>query len=125
MTLQTFQEHHSISVHPILLPLSFKGNQKVKDLPGVGHSSTQKLDSLNVVTCLDLQRISLQVLRREFGHKTGEMLYKYCHGEDDRELKIERERKSISAEINYAIRFQEVCPIFVCPFFLSTHTIYF
>ena len=61
-----------------------------------------------MVTCTDLQRISISVLRREFGQKTGEMLYKYCRGHDDRPLMVERERKSVSAEINYAMRFEEV-----------------
>ena len=87
--------------------IEFIGKQKVADLPGVGHALNQKLQSLNVVTCAELQRISMPVLRREFGQKTGEMLYKYSRGQDDRQLKIERERKSISAEINYAIRFKE------------------
>ena len=50
----------------------------------------------------------MTVLRREFGQKTGEMLYKFCRGQDDRQLKVERERKSVSAEINYAIRFSQV-----------------
>ena len=84
------------------------GKQKVAELPGVGFALNQKLQSLNVVTCAELQRISMSVLRREFGQKTGEMLYKYSRGQDDRQLKIERERKSVSAEINYAIRFTQV-----------------
>lgn len=79
-------------------------------MPGVGYALTQKLKSLMVITCTDLQRVSMSVLRREFGQKTGEMLFKYCRGKDDRQLKIERERKSVSAEINYAIRFVQVRP---------------
>jgi DNA repair protein REV1 len=86
------------------------GKQKVADLPGVGYALNQKLKSLMVITCTDLQRVSMSVLRREFGQKTGEMLFKYCRGKDDRQLKIERERKSVSAEINYAIRFVQVRP---------------
>ena len=88
------------------------GKQKVADLPGVGYALNQKLQSLNVVTCTDLQRISISVLRREFGQKTGEMLFKFSRGQDDRQLKIERERKSVSAEINYAIRFTQVRLVF-------------
>ncbi|KAJ7369380.1 deoxycytidyl transferase, partial [Desmophyllum pertusum] len=43
--------------------------------------------------------------KREFGPKTGLVLYQYCRGIDDRALRTERERKSVSAEINYGIRF--------------------
>ena len=76
-----------------------------------------------MVTCTDLQRISISVLRREFGQKTGEMLYKYCRGHDDRQLMIERERKSVSAEINYAMRFEEVRVVFTDTGL--SHSIYF
>ncbi|XP_028412709.1 DNA repair protein REV1-like [Dendronephthya gigantea] len=85
----------------------FIGKQEVADLPGVGHALNKKLKYLNVITCTELQSITMSVLRREFGQKTGEMLYKYSRGQDDRQLKVERERKSVSAEINYAIRFLE------------------
>lgn len=83
----------------------FMGSQKVNDLPGVGWSLGHKLETLGVLTCLDLQKFSLQMLQKEFGPKTGLLLYQYCRGVDDRALKIERERKSVSAEINYGIRF--------------------
>ncbi|XP_078373550.1 DNA repair protein REV1-like isoform X2 [Oculina patagonica] len=83
----------------------FMGSQKVKDLPGVGWSLGHKLQTLGVETCTDLQKFSSQALQREFGPKTGLQLYQYCRGIDDRPLKTERERKSVSAEINYGIRF--------------------
>ncbi len=86
----------------------FPGSQKVKDLPGVGWSLGHKLQTLGVETCADLQKFSSQALQREFGPKTGLQLYQYCRGIDDRTLKTERERKSVSAEINYGIRFTKV-----------------
>ena len=102
--LDSLYRNSVLSLHVLF----FSAKQKVAELPGVGFSLNQKLKSLNVVSCMDLQRIPISVLRREFGQKTGDMLFKYCRGQDDRDLKIERERKSVSAEINYAIRLTQV-----------------
>lgn len=67
-----------------------------------------KLQTLGVETCAELQKFSSQALQREFGPKTGLVLHQYCRGIDDRSLRTERERKSVSAEINYGIRFTKV-----------------
>jgi len=67
-----------------------------------------KLQTLGVETCSELQKFSSQALQREFGPKTGLVLYQNCRGIDDRALRTERERKSVSAEINYGIRFTKV-----------------
>lgn len=83
----------------------FMGTQKATDLPGVGWALGQKLETLGVKTCVDLQKLTLRTLQREFGPKTGLLLHQYCRGVDERTLKTERERKSVSAEINYGIRF--------------------
>lgn len=61
---------------------------------------------MNVRTCEDLQKISLSVLQKEFGKKTGEQLHKMCRGLDDTRLNLEHIRKSVSAEVNYGIRFR-------------------
>ncbi|KYN04084.1 DNA repair protein REV1 [Cyphomyrmex costatus] len=78
----------------------------IRDLPGVGGTTTYKLHKMNVHLCEDLQKISLGVLQKEFGKKMGEQLYKMCRGLDDTKLNLEYVRKSISAEVNYGIRFQ-------------------
>lgn len=78
----------------------------VQDLPGVGWTTTHKLKNLNVRTCAELQTISLTILQREFGKKTGEMLYNMCRGVDNSKLNLEHVRKSVSAEVNYGIRFE-------------------
>ncbi|XP_011701619.1 PREDICTED: DNA repair protein REV1 [Wasmannia auropunctata] len=78
----------------------------IRDLPGVGGTTTYKLRKMNVHTCEDLQKISLGVLQKEFGKKMGEQLYKMCRGLDDTKLNLEYVRKSVSAEVNYGIRFQ-------------------
>ena len=61
-----------------------------------------------VETCGDLQKMQLSALQKEFGPKTGQALHHFCRGEDDRPIRTEKERKSVSAEVNYGIRFQNV-----------------
>lgn len=77
-------------------------------LLGVGRTMESKLASLGIRTCGDLQCASMTKLQKEFGPKTGQMLYRFCRGLDDRPVRTEKERKSVSAEINYGIRFTQV-----------------
>lgn len=58
----------------------------ISDLPGVGYSTTQKLNHLSLKKCADLQQVSLPKLQQDFGKKTGETLYQYCRGIDNKEL---------------------------------------
>ncbi|XP_048208346.1 DNA repair protein REV1 isoform X3 [Perognathus longimembris pacificus] len=85
----------------------FIRGQLVTNLPGVGRSMESKLTSLGIRTCGDLQYMTMAKLQKEFGPKTGQMLYRFCRGLDDRPVRTEKERKSISAEINYGIRFTQ------------------
>lgn len=87
----------------------------VRDLPGVGRKMKYKMQDLNVGTCGDLQLLTLSNLQKEFGTKTGQSLYNFCRGLDDRQLNVAQERKSVSAEVNYGIRFksQEDCSKFL------------
>ncbi|GIY01063.1 hypothetical protein CDAR_419441 [Caerostris darwini] len=84
----------------------FMKKQKVAELPGVGYKTTQKLQSLNVTMCEDLQKWSLAKLQNHFGPKNGQSLYNQCRGRDDRIVQCHKERKSVSAEVNYGIRFE-------------------
>ncbi|XP_073768289.1 DNA repair protein REV1 isoform X1 [Danio rerio] len=86
----------------------FIRDQPVSSLPGVGRSMSSKLTSLGVSTCGDLQQLSLSQLQREFGPRTGQTLFRFCRGLDDRPVRSEKERKSVSAEMNYNIRFTQV-----------------
>ncbi|XP_036735952.2 DNA repair protein REV1 isoform X2 [Manis pentadactyla] len=85
----------------------FIRGQLVTNLPGVGRSMESKLTSLGIGTCGDLQSLTMAQLQKEFGPKTGQMLYRFCRGLDDRPVRTEKERKSVSAEINYGIRFTQ------------------
>ena len=61
---------------------------------------------MNVRTCADLETISLYELQKEFGKKNGQQLYDMCRGIDHSQLNLEHVRKSVSAEVNYGIRFE-------------------
>lgn len=75
---------------------------------------SSKLASLGVSTCGDLQQLSISRLQREFGPRTGQTLFRFCRGLDDRPVRSEKERKSVSAEMNYNIRFTQVLKYTSC-----------
>nr|XP_060625754.1 DNA repair protein REV1 [Anolis sagrei ordinatus]XP_060625755.1 DNA repair protein REV1 [Anolis sagrei ordinatus]XP_060625757.1 DNA repair protein REV1 [Anolis sagrei ordinatus]XP_060625758.1 DNA repair protein REV1 [Anolis sagrei ordinatus] len=85
----------------------FIRNQLIIHLPGVGRTMESKLSSLGIKTCGDLQCVTMSKLQKEFGPKTGQMLYRFCRGLDDRPVQREKKRKTVSAEINYGIRFTQ------------------
>jgi len=63
------------------------------------------LHAMGLRTCDEMQQITLGKLQNEFGVKQGQTLYHMCRGEDKREVKSDHIRKSISADVNYGIRF--------------------
>uniref|UniRef100_A0A8C7KI86 DNA repair protein REV1 n=1 Tax=Oncorhynchus kisutch TaxID=8019 RepID=A0A8C7KI86_ONCKI len=83
------QTHHLLATH-----------QPHTQLLCVGRSMGGKLASLGVRSCGDLQQ--------EFGPRTGQTLFRFCRGLDDRPVRSEKERKSVSAEMNFNIRFTQV-----------------
>lgn len=84
----------------------FMSDQRVQDLPGVGYVTAHKLREAGVETCGQLRKLPLSQLKSDFGSKTGQMLYNYCRGVDRRHLKLVSERKSLSVDLNFGIRFQ-------------------
>ncbi|RXG58591.1 DNA repair protein REV1 [Armadillidium vulgare] len=72
----------------------------------VGISLRARLEEKGVITCGDLQNIQLSSLQSTFGNKTGKSLYELCRGIDNRPINKEHQRKSVSAEVNYGIRFE-------------------
>jgi len=73
------------------------------------------MQTLGLQTCADLQKLPLSKVQSSFGQKLGTSLYKHCRGDDERVLEFEHVRKSVSAEVNYGIRFQthEECKHFI------------
>lgn len=80
---------------------AFVASLEVKKIPGVGPRTQEKLMGLGVGTCSELQSLSLLELQNHFG-KFGERLWQLARGEDSREVRTHRERKSISVEHTYS-----------------------
>ncbi|WP_168428701.1 DNA polymerase IV [Erwinia amylovora] len=66
-------------------------------IPGVGRVTARKLEELGLNTCADVQKSDLAQLLKRFG-KFGRVLWERCNGIDDREVIVERERKSLGVE---------------------------
>ena len=81
---------------------------QVTDLPGIGRTNSHKFKTMGVENCGQLQAISLDQLKHEFGPKLGQALFNYCRGIDTRTISFDHERKSVSVEVNYGIRFSTV-----------------
>ncbi|GAQ82378.1 DNA repair protein REV1 [Klebsormidium nitens] len=77
----------------------------VGKLPGVGWSLEERLRVAGIHTCADVRRVSREALQRDFGVKTGDMLYSYARGVDIKELETNQKRKSVGAECNWGVRF--------------------
>ncbi|MBO6753758.1 DNA polymerase IV [Spongiibacter tropicus] len=78
----------------------------VRDLPvskihGVGKVMAAKMSALGIESCEQLQAWSELALVERFG-RFGRQLYGYARGEDQRQVKPERRRKSLSVERTFA-----------------------
>ncbi|XP_055815918.1 DNA repair protein REV1-like isoform X3 [Solanum dulcamara] len=80
----------------------------VKALPGIGHVLEEKLNRRQITTCGQLRMISKETLQRDFGSKTGSMLWNYSRGIDDRLVGMIQESKSIGADVNWGVRFKDL-----------------
>ncbi|KAH0977898.1 hypothetical protein GBA52_027617 [Prunus armeniaca] len=80
----------------------------IKELPGIGHTLEEKLKMQNVQTCGQLRMISKDSLQKDFGMKTGEMLWNHSRGIDNRLVGLIQEIKSIGAEVNWGVRFKDL-----------------
>ncbi|XP_019421546.1 PREDICTED: DNA repair protein REV1 isoform X2 [Lupinus angustifolius] len=80
----------------------------INALPGIGHVLQQKLKKQKVHTCGQLQMISKASLQKDYGVKTGEMLWNYSRGIDNRMVGAIQESKSIGADVNWGVRFKDM-----------------
>ena len=85
--------------------LDFIGNLTVQDLPGVGYSLGMKMEELGVKFVKDIRDLSREKLLSSLGPKTGAKMWDYSRGIDRTEVGNEVLRKSVSAEVNWGIRF--------------------
>ncbi|KAI2466611.1 impB/mucB/samB family protein [Annulohypoxylon bovei var. microspora] len=85
--------------------LDFLGELKVDSLPGVAYSIAGKLEEIGVKYVSDVRQTSKERLINTLGPKTGEKLWEYARGIDRTEVGEQPIRKSVSAEVNWGIRF--------------------
>lgn len=85
--------------------LDFIGNLTVQDLPGVAYSLGGKLEEIGVKFVKDMRDLTRERLVSHLGPKTGARLWDYARGIDKSEVGVQTMRKSVSAEINWGIRF--------------------
>ncbi|MDD5199481.1 MAG: DNA polymerase IV, partial [Terrimicrobiaceae bacterium] len=69
----------------------------VRKIWGIGPKSAERMAARGIHTCGDLQRFPLPEMIQRHG-KWGEELYRLCRGEDDRAVRPDRIRKSLSNE---------------------------
>ncbi|KAJ5184013.1 DNA repair protein Rev1 [Penicillium capsulatum] len=85
--------------------LDFIGGLDVRDLPGVGYSLSAKLEDLGIKFVKDIRELTRERLISSLGPKTGLRIWDYSRGIDRKEVGAEDIRKSVSAEVNWGIRF--------------------
>lgn len=85
--------------------LDFIGELTVTDLPGVAYSLGGKLEEMGVKFVKDIRALTKDRLVNSLGPKTGEKLWEYSRGIDKAEVGEQVIRKSVSAEVNWGIRF--------------------
>jgi DNA polymerase-4 len=73
----------------------------VRKVPGIGKKTEERMLELGIQTTKDLQQWELGALTEIFG-KSGEWYFRIAHGEDDREVRPSRERKSVGAEDTFS-----------------------
>lgn len=87
-------------LRPAVVP-DFLQDLDVKDLPSIGYSTANKIEEkFGTTKCGSLLEVPKTALQKTLGPKTGEMVFGYLRGQDDRKLEPHKERKSISAEMN-------------------------
>ncbi|CAM0909582.1 unnamed protein product [Alopecurus aequalis] len=79
----------------------------IKALPGIGSTVSDKLKSNEVEYCGQLRNISKDALHKDFGNKISNMLWNYCRGIDHSAVEDIQETKSVGAEVNWGVRFNE------------------
>ncbi|KAI0879472.1 impB/mucB/samB family protein [Hypoxylon argillaceum] len=84
---------------------TFLGGLKVDDLPGVAYSTAGKLEEIGIKFVNDIRQTSKERLVSTLGPKTGGKLWDYARGIDKAEVGEQPIRKSVSAEVNWGIRF--------------------
>ncbi|KAK4893736.1 deoxycytidyl transferase [Elasticomyces elasticus] len=86
--------------------LDFIGKLEVKSLPGVAWSIGGRLEEIGCKLVKDIREMTKEKLINTLGPKTGEKLWDYARGIDRAEVGDQVVRKSVSAEVNWGVRFE-------------------
>ena len=86
--------------------LDFIGELEVQSLPGVAWSTGGKLEEIGIKLVKDIRECSKERLINTLGPKTGEKLWEYARGIDRAAVGDSVVRKSVSAEVNWGVRFE-------------------
>ncbi|KAF2722330.1 DNA repair protein [Polychaeton citri CBS 116435] len=86
--------------------LEFIGALEVSKLPGVAWSIGNRLEEIGIKLVKDIRETSKEKLVNTLGPKTGEKLWEYSRGIDRAEVGDHVVRKSVSAEVNWGVRFE-------------------
>lgn len=73
----------------------------LEKIPGVGKVSIERLHNAGFYTCLDIKESNYIDLLRQFG-RMGASLWQKSHGIDEREVIVDRDRKSIGVERTFS-----------------------
>jgi DNA repair protein REV1 len=85
--------------------LDFVGELEVTSLPGVAYSIGGKLEAMGIRFVKDIRQFTSEKMSNSLGPKTGEKLWEYARGIDRKEVGDVDIRKSVSAEVNWGVRF--------------------
>ncbi|KAM0720970.1 hypothetical protein Q7P37_003255 [Cladosporium fusiforme] len=86
--------------------LDFMGQLEVQSLPGIAWSIGGKLEEIGIKLVKDIRDCSREKLINTLGPKTGEKVWDYARGIDRAEVGDQVVRKSVSAEVNWGVRFE-------------------
>ncbi|VDB90916.1 Bgt-4290 [Blumeria graminis f. sp. tritici] len=83
----------------------FIGKLCIQDLPGVAQNIGGRLEKIGVKQVKDIHELTQATLLKILGPKTGRRIWEYSLGIDHSVVGHQSVRKSVSAEINWGIRF--------------------
>lgn len=86
--------------------LDFIADLEVQSLPGVARSIGGRLEEIGIKYVKDIRQATKERLVSVLGPKTGEKLWLYSRGIDKTEVGDQVVRKSVSAEVNWGVRFE-------------------
>jgi DNA polymerase IV (DinB-like DNA polymerase) len=72
----------------------------VRTIPGIGKKTGEELQQMGISTIGELSETDVQELIARFG-RWGLSMYRFAHGQDEREVVEEREPRSISREVTF------------------------